>query len=148
MQIRSLCWLHAKISHGSRELQAQPLTKDFDKEVHHVMIPKLHKTLSEVGKGRDDWLKGGRGKLALKAAGISIGLATAVATLVMGAMPATMGALALTIGGIAGSNVFPALEVISDWNEKMAESKGQIASLFTHDVGSARGVEGRRLLRP
>jgi hypothetical protein len=113
-----LAWL-------AREIESQPLTKEFDKEVDHKLMPKLRTTLSEVEKARDGWLKGEKGKLALKAAGVVVGGAATAGTLALGSAPITIAGLALWLGGFFGSNIVPGFEVIGDWKKKKAEAQGK-----------------------
>jgi hypothetical protein len=101
----------------ARQLEQTPWTKAFEAEIEHKAIPGIAKELGEVKKARDSWLNSKRGSLALKAAGITVGVASTIVSLIVTPSPL----LPVTLG-LVGSALIPGLGVFQDWIQGKKEA--------------------------
>jgi len=134
----TLTELREELGLMARQIRSQPWTKEFEDCLESDTLPKLQKSMKDGFKARDGWLKGGRGKLALKAAGLTFGAAAAVITLATAATPLLPVAVAATAFGMLGDNVIPGVELVMDWRKgkKAAEENGlNYLIKFKHGFG-------------
>jgi len=96
----------------ARQIEQNPWSKEFETELEHKTIPAIAKELEEVRKARDTWLKSQRGRLALKAVGIGLGVASTVIGLMLGPSPLLPVAIALV-----SSAGIPSIEAALDWRD-------------------------------
>lgn len=99
----------------ARRIREQPWTADFAAELEHQTIPDLMDELNESARIRDSWLQSNRGRLALSAAGIGFGAASAV--LAVFSAPLTPIALATVGLGLVSGTVIPGAEWLLDWRD-------------------------------
>jgi hypothetical protein len=99
----------------ARRIEAEPWTEDFAKELEHKTIPDIATQLGEARRVRDAWLNGKRGRLALGAAGIAVGAASAVLSVF--AAPLAPVALATAGLSLASGTAIPGAEWLLDWRE-------------------------------
>jgi hypothetical protein len=99
----------------ARRIRQQPWTADFAAELEHQTIPDLMDELNESARIRDSWLKSNRGRLALSAAGIGVGAASAV--LAVFSAPLTPIALATAGLGLVSGTVIPGAEWLLEWRD-------------------------------
>ena len=99
----------------ARRIEAEPWSDEFAKELEHKTIPDIADALSEAGRARDSWLKSGRGRSILKAAGIAVG--TAAAVLAFFPTPAMPVALAVAGLGLVSGTAIPGAEWLLDWRD-------------------------------
>ena len=104
-----------KLGWMARRIESEPWSGEFAREVEHDTIPEIAKELEEARKARDAWLQSKRGRLALSAAGIAVGAATAVLSVL--AAPLTPVALATVGLGLASGAVIPGAEWLLDWRD-------------------------------
>lgn len=95
-----------KLAWMAREIAKEPWTKAFDEEVHHTLIPALHKEMEPAEGSWSSWLK---------ATGIALGGAAVVLGIFGNPlMPVAVGVAALTIAKDAGIG---GLEWYEDWKK-------------------------------
>lgn len=99
----------------ARRIDADPWSEDFLRELEHQTIPDISDMLDEARKARDAWLSSRRGRLALSAAGIATGAASAV--LAIFAAPVTPIALAVAGLSLASGAAVPGLGWMLDWRD-------------------------------
>lgn len=89
----------------ARSIQHEPWSADFAKEIETKTIPGLIQQIELATEARDAWLGTGATRRCLKAAGVVVGAASAVLTLVTSATPAALAAAALGVaaGAIPGA---------------------------------------------
>lgn len=88
----------------AREIAKEPWTKAFDDEVHHKLIPALHKEMEPVKNSWSSWLK---------AAGVALGGVAAVLGIFGNPLtPVVVGVAALTVAKDAGIG---GIEWYQDW---------------------------------
>ena len=104
-----------KLGWMARRIEAEPWSEEFATELEHTAIPDIAKELDEAGKARDAWLKSQRGRLALSAAGILVGGAAAVLSVI--ATPLTPVALATAGFSLASGTAIPGVEWLLDWRD-------------------------------
>ncbi|MFB0551858.1 MAG: hypothetical protein ACETWQ_00965 [Phycisphaerae bacterium] len=104
----------------AREVQHQPWTEGFANELETKAIPKVQRMLREGKKARNSWLKSKRGRMILKAAGITLGTAGATISIVASLTPLLPVAVATGALGLAGGSAIPAIEWMMDWREGKA----------------------------
>jgi hypothetical protein len=104
-----------KLSWMARRIEAEPWSPEFARELERETIPDVASGLEEARRARDAWLQSNRGRLALKAAGVAVGAATAVLAIV--AAPLTPLALATAGLGLASGAAIPGAEWLLDWRE-------------------------------
>jgi hypothetical protein len=103
----------------ARRVREEPYTKEFDEELDHDTIPDIAKDLEEVRKARDSWLMSKRGRVALSAAGIAVGVAATIVGLVLSPTPL------LPVGlGLISSSGIPSLQLALDWRDGKQEVLG------------------------
>ncbi len=113
-----------KLARMARRIEAEPWSDAFAKELEHRTIPDLVEELEKVGKVRDSWLNGERGRQVLKAAGVVAGAATAILAIVTA--PVTPVALVSAGLGLVAGTVIPGGEWLLDWSsgKKAAQENG------------------------
>lgn len=122
----------------ARAIESQPWTEDFGNELETKVLPKVQRMLKEGKKARDSWLKSKRGRLAIKAAGVAAGAATAV--LAVFTAPLTPIALATAGLGLASGAAIPGAEWLLDWRDgKQTVQENGLHYLF--DVVSKAGSD-------
>lgn len=99
----------------ARRIRQQPWSADFAAELEHQTIPDLIDELNASARARDSWLQSNRGRLALSAAGIGVGAASAV--LAVFTAPLTPIALATAGLGLVSGTVIPGAEWLLDWRD-------------------------------
>jgi len=88
----------------TREIAKEPWTKAFDDEVHHTLIPALHKEMEPVKNSWSSWLR---------ATGIALGGMAAVLGIFSNPLtPVVVGVMALTVAKDAGIG---GIEWYQDW---------------------------------
>jgi hypothetical protein len=110
---------HARDRFGwlARQMEETPWNREFEQEVDRKWIPQIAQELEGIKQTRDSWLKSKRGGIALKAAGIAAGAAATTLSFIFDPTP-----LVPVVLGLAGSGVFPAIELALDWKEGKKES--------------------------
>jgi hypothetical protein len=108
----------------ARTIEYQPWSEDFGNELETKTLPKVQRMLKEGKKARNAWLKSKRGRLALKAAGVAAGAATAVLAVL--AAPLTPVALATAGLGLGTGAAIPGAEWLLDWRDgkKIVQENG------------------------
>jgi hypothetical protein len=101
----------------ARKIRQNPWEKDFAEELEHDTLPEIQKTLMDAKKARDSWLKSDRGRIALKALGLTASTASAVIGLVIGATPLLPVAVATGLFGLVGGTIIPGAELALDWKK-------------------------------
>jgi hypothetical protein len=114
-----------KLGWMARRIETEPWSDEFTKELEHKAIPNIADVLIEPSKVRDEWLKSGRGRSVLKAAGVAVG--TAAAVLAFFPTPLTRIALATVGLGLASGTAIPGLEWLLDWRD--GRKTGQVTGL-------------------
>jgi hypothetical protein len=99
----------------ARRIRQEPWTAEFAAELEHQTIPDLIDELNESARTRDSWLQSKRGRLALSAAGIGVGAASAA--LAVFSAPLTPIALATAGLGLVSGTVIPGAEWLLDWRD-------------------------------
>lgn len=102
-----------KLGWMARRIEAEPWTREFAEELERKTVPDLAKELDEARKVRDSWLKSQRGRLALSAAGITVGAAAAMLSVF--AAPLTPVALATAGLGLVSGTAIPGAQWLLDW---------------------------------
>lgn len=120
----SLAKVRDALGQMARRIQAEPWTKDFEREIETQTVPDLIADLREAERSRDAWLDTPRGKDLLKIGGVATGAASVVLAVV--AAPVTPIALAVGGLGLAAAAVFPGAEWLLDWSrgKKSAHENG------------------------
>ncbi len=114
----------------ARTIESQPWTEDFENELETKVLPKVHGILNEGKRIRNSWLESKRGRLALKAAGVAVGTATAV--LAVFAAPLTPVALATAGLGLVSGAAIPGAEWLFDWRDgKRTHEENGLHYLFS-----------------
>jgi hypothetical protein len=104
-----------KLGRMAQRIKAEPWSDEFARELEHETIQDIADELDEVSKARDAWLKSGRGRLALQAAGLGVGAVTVLLTLV--AAPLTPLALAIAGLSLTSGGVIPGAIWLLDWRD-------------------------------
>jgi hypothetical protein len=99
----------------ARRIQAEPWSADFAHEIETKTVPELIGQLTDASKARDAWLGTTTTKNWLKAAGIAVGTASAVLTIVTA--PVTPIALAIAGLGLVSGSAIPSAEWLLDWRD-------------------------------
>lgn len=107
-----------------REIQQNPWDEGFQGVLESKNIPQIQKKLLECKKARDSWFKTVRGRKALKLAGLSLGAAASVISLVFGAAPLLPVAVVTAALKLTSSKVIPSLELALDWKNGKQEASG------------------------
>lgn len=102
-----------KLGWMARRIESEPWSEEFATELEHKTIPDIAKDLDEARNARDAWLSSKRGRLALSAAGIAIGAATAVLSIF--SAPLTPVALATAGLSLASGTAIPGVEWLLNW---------------------------------
>ncbi len=104
-----------KLASVARPIEAEPWSERFWTEVETKTIPNVSDELAKVRQARDDWLASGRGHIALKAAKIVGGAATAALNMVV--TPLTPVGIATAAGTLAAGAILPGAEWLLDWRD-------------------------------
>ena len=104
-----------KLGWMARRIEAETWSADFAKELEHKIITDLAKELEEARKARDSWLESKRGRLALSAAGLGVGVAAAMLAVFAG--PIMPIALAATGLGLVSGRAIPGAKWLFDWRD-------------------------------
>lgn len=110
-----------KLGWMARRIESEPWTDDFAKEIDRKTIPDIAAELDEVGRARDSWLSGNRPRLALAGAGVVVGAATAMLSVL--AAPLTPVALVAGGLGLASGAAIPGAQLLSDWRSGRKTAK-------------------------
>ena len=105
----------AELGDMAHSIAAKPWRETFDSDLEHTTIKNIKEKLKEVRKARDSWLKSQRGRLALKAASVVGGAATAVLAICIA--PLTPVALATAGLSLATGAAIPGMEWLLDWRD-------------------------------
>ncbi|MCC6522886.1 MAG: hypothetical protein IT373_09515 [Polyangiaceae bacterium] len=97
----------------ARRIEAEPWSEALASDLEHKVIPDIGTALDEARKARDEWQETQRAKLALKAGGLLVGVATAVLAVV--AAPLTPIALATAGLGLVSGLALPGGDWLLDW---------------------------------
>jgi hypothetical protein len=99
----------------ARRIEADPLSEEFAQELDHKTIPDIADKLNDARKMRDAWVKSKRGRLALGAAGITLG----TASVVLGVFVAPLTPIVLAVAGLslASGTGVPGMEWLLDWRD-------------------------------
>ena len=104
-----------KLGWMARRIEEEPWSKEFAAELEHKTIPDIAHELEVASKARDAWLDSKRGKLALSAAGVAVGTATALLSVFTA--PLTPIALVSAGLGLASGALIPGAEWLLDWRD-------------------------------
>jgi hypothetical protein len=107
----------------ARKIRQDPWEKSFMEELEHNTIPEIQKTLMDVRKTRDSWLRSEKRKNTLKAIGLSAGTASAVIGLVLSATPLLPVAIVTGLLGLVSGTVIPGTELALDWKNGKRSSQ-------------------------
>ena len=108
----------------ARKIRQDPWSEEFAEELDVDAIPRIQGIMEENKKARDSWFETGRGKKALKLAGLMAGAASATISLVLSATPLMPVAVVTGVLGLLGGSVIPGAELALDWKKGRQEAMG------------------------
>ena len=108
----------------ARKIRQDPWSEEFAEELDVDAIPRIQGIMEENKKARDSWFKTGRGKKALKFAGLTAGAASVTISLVLSATPLMPVAVVTGVLGLLGGSVIPGAELALDWKNGRDEAMG------------------------
>ena len=119
-----LAALRERMTRLARQIDSEPWTTGFSRELEKRFLPDLADDLADARKARDAWLASSAKKAWYAAAGVAFGAASVALGLV--AAPLTPIALAAAGVGVAGTVAIPGASWLSDWRDgkKAARENG------------------------
>lgn len=99
----------------ARKIRQDPLSKEFAEELDVDVIPRIQCIMEDNKKTSDSWFKTGRGKKALKLAGLMAGAASATISLALSATLLLPVAVVTGVLGLLGGSVTPGAVLALDW---------------------------------
>jgi hypothetical protein len=108
----------------ARRVRSEPWSDEFAAELESQAIPELSDQLEDAAKKLDEWVDSQRTKAWHKSAGILLGTASAILTLVTA--PITPAALTVAGLAVASGALIPGMEWFSDWKagKRTSEENG------------------------
>ena len=106
----------------ARKIRQDPWSEEFAEELDVDVIPRIRDIMGENKKARDSWFDTGRGKKALKLAGLMAGAASATISLALSATPLMPVAVVTGVLGLLGGSVIPGAELALDWKNGRHEA--------------------------
>jgi hypothetical protein len=101
----------------ARKIRQNPWEKDFAEHLEHDTLPNIQKSLMDAKSARDSWFKSDKGKIALKAVGLTASTASAVIGLALGATPFLPVAVATGLLGLVSGTIIPGAALALDWKK-------------------------------
>lgn len=108
----------------AREIRQNPWGKEFAEELEVGVIPKIHRIMEENKNARDSWFNTGRGKSALKLAGLTASAASVTISLAFSATPLLPVIVAIGALGLFSGSILPGAELALDWKKGKREAMG------------------------
>lgn len=113
-----------KLAWMARSIKEEAWSSEFVEELEHTTIPAIKVELDQARKARDAWFHTTRGRLALSAAGIGVGAAAVMLSVLT--TPVTPIVLATAGLDLASAAAIPGLGWLLDWRDgkKTAQENG------------------------